>query len=409
MARPKETPVPVPGQGKHVSTKPQLSQERVSVSSSVSSSDSESSSDSHSDSDESDRSDSSSSRGSPGTSTRQQAATAVLPQSRPVYKPPQGFQALKTDPSTSTTSELLSPPNLAGKQIWYITAPASVPVSNLKEVSTQKVMNGEAVLSYKGSEYGFVSLDEAAAGSSQAVLLVPGKEGYQLAGTNFSRTILLQQLVRLPLRINTEGAPQASSALPAAKKAARKQPEGLKMRFTPIGFDGSGSAGIGWSSSPDDSDVDGAEALGKGTSANSFRFPNGFTESHHPEKRKRESLNGGIGDIITIDTELSPRKKRPKHKTDHKLHSTADASSALQNPDTFQQTKSPRSSQPAPQRPSTIPTRDSSGRRRETSQERARRKEKERRRREKAERSQDNDRPRHSHRQHKEKSSSVMG
>jgi hypothetical protein len=65
-----------------------------------------------------------------------------------------------------------------GKQIWHIIAPASVPVSALKEVSAQKVMNGETVLSHNNSEYGFATLDEAA-GSSQAVLLVPGKTGYQ--------------------------------------------------------------------------------------------------------------------------------------------------------------------------------------------------------------------------------------
>jgi DNA-directed RNA polymerase I subunit RPA34.5 len=422
MARPKETPVPVPGQGKNISTASQLSQERVSVSSSTSS-DNESSSDSHTDSDESDRSDSSSLRDSQDTGTRRQATTAVPPRSRPIYEPPQGFQAPKTHPSSSPTSKFLSPSNLEGKQIWHITAPASVPVSTLKEVSNQEIMNGEAVLSYKGSEYGFVSLDEAIAGSNQAVLLVPSKEGYQLgmllfcslrwglylidvshgvAGTNFSRTILLQQFVRLPLHTNPiEGASQASSALPATTKAARKRPEGLKMRFMPIGVDSPGSAGLGWSSSQDDSDVDGAKALGKGTSANNFRFPNGFTEGRHSEKRKRATPDG---DIIAVNTELSPRKKRPKHKTDHKLRPIADALIDLTTP----QTKNPHSSQPTPQRPATTPTHDSSGHRRETSQERARRKEKERGRREKAEKSQNNDRHRHSHRHHKERSSSVL-
>ncbi|KAI9779614.1 MAG: hypothetical protein M1839_007279 [Geoglossum umbratile] len=395
MARPKGTPVRIPEKGRHASTASRVSQEHVSVSSSGSDSDSHST-------------DSSSSQESSGTGTGQRVATAVLPQNRRVYEPPQGFQSLETDPSSSHASKLFDPSNLGGKQIWHIIAPASVPVNTLKEVSTQKVMDGEAVLSHNGSEYGFATLDGVSAGSSHTMLLVPGKEGYQPAGISFARTLHLKQVVKLPLLTNTlantEGTSQASSELLPAKKAARKQPEGLKMRFIPTGVDSSRSTGIGWDS-PDGSDMDGAE----GTSANSFRFPNGFTKDQRLEKRKRESRNNGVGDAVALDVEPSPHKKRPKYKTDHKPHSTTDAPIDLATPKTptpRRRTEDPHDPLSVLQPSSTIPTHDSSGRRRETSQERARRKEKERRRRERAERSQRDDRPQHSHRQ---KESSALG
>ena len=183
MARSKETPVPLPGQKGRSSAKPQLSQDYVSLSSSSEhgSEDSES----HSNSEDSDSSDGESSDGTDSGSSSdpedgRRDTTAPALQSRRAYAPPRGLRSLTTNPSSSRASKLFDPTNLAGKQIWHIIAPASVPVSNLKEVSTQKVTNGEAVLSYNGSDYGFVTLDKVSADTKQTKLLVPSKRGYQL-------------------------------------------------------------------------------------------------------------------------------------------------------------------------------------------------------------------------------------
>jgi hypothetical protein len=178
MARAREAPVPAPGQAGHISATSQLSRENVSSSSPSSSGSEVADSDSHSDTDDSGSSESSSSQNGSDTDTSRRDIAAVPPRTWPAYEPPHGFQPLSTDPSSSPTSRLFDPANLAGKQIWHIIAPASVPVSALKEVSTQKVMNGEAVMSHNDSDYGFATLDEAA-GSSQTMLLVPGKTGYQ--------------------------------------------------------------------------------------------------------------------------------------------------------------------------------------------------------------------------------------
>ncbi|KAI9860203.1 MAG: hypothetical protein M1813_006313 [Trichoglossum hirsutum] len=389
MARLKETPVTVPGRGEYISATSPLSQECLSSSSSGSEA---SDSDSRSDAEDSDSSDRSSSQDSSGTDTGRRDTATVLPKARPVYQPPHGFQPLSTDPSFSRTSKLLDPANLAGKQIWHITAPVSVPVDALKEVSAQKVMNGEAALSHGGSEYAFVVMDEPATGPSQTILLVPGKEGYRPAGVDFARTLHLRQVVDLPTLTDVVVSAEAASRVPPAsaptRKTVRKQPKGLKMRFTPIGIDSSRSEGIGWSDS-DTSEAERENVVGNGTRTTDFRFPNGFTMGHRPEKRKRERLNGGgSGETTTVGTELSPRKKKSKHKHEHKLHSAGDmepttSSSPPKDHTSRSRAKKSHKSHTKASAPSAVVENGSSSRL-ETSQERARRKEKERRRRERS-------------------------
>ncbi|KAH0537333.1 hypothetical protein FGG08_005849 [Glutinoglossum americanum] len=421
MARAKGTPVRVPGQEGLISTTSQLSREYVSSSSSSSSLSSSSSSsgseaadsDSHPDIDDSSGSDGSNSRDSSDIDTTRQDAAAVLPQIRRAYEPPQGFQPLSTDPSASRASKLLDPTNLAGKQLWHITAPASVPVSTLKEVSTQKVMNGEAVLSHNGSEYGFAALDEVAAGSNQTMLLVPAEKGYQPVGATFTQTLHLRQVINLPILMETttsiEAAPQVPSTPAFSRKAIRKQPEGLRMRFMPIGVDSSKAAEIGWSSSTDVGETEGADIIGDGTKERNFCFPNGFTKDHRLGKRKHESTNGAIGEAITAEAELSPRKKKSKRNHEHESLSATEPTSVSPSKDHSirGRTKELPKSHTNSLESSTVAGQDSSCRRPETSRERARRKEKERRRRERAEKTQ-HDKHRHSHHQHQGRSPSTL-
>ncbi|KAH0566379.1 hypothetical protein GP486_000237 [Trichoglossum hirsutum] len=393
MARLKETPAPVLGRGEKISATSHLSRERLSSSSSGSG-DSDSDSDSHSDTEDSDSSDGSSSEDISGTDAEQRDTATALPKTRPAYEPPHGFQPLSTDPSSSRASQLLDPANLAGKQIWHITVPASVPVDALKEVSVERVMNGEAVFSHGGSDYGFVTVNEPAAGPSQTILLVPGKKGYRPAAVGFAQTLHLRQVVKLPTLINTvastEAASQASSALAPARRTAREQPKGLKMRFMPIGVSGSRSPGLGWSSSEDDSDTGEAgrtNVVGNGTKSNDFRFP----IDRQPERRKRkhEKLDDGIGEI-TVGTERSPRKKKSKRNREHTHRSAGDiqaepaTSPPLEDHTSRSRAEELHKSHTKPSAPSAAIENSPSGRP-ETSQERSRRKEKERRRRERSE------------------------
>jgi hypothetical protein len=80
---------------------------------------------------------------------------------------------------TYTASQLFKRSNLEGKQIWYLTAPASVPVSSIQEISLQDAKNGKAILSHNGEDYGFVQ--DSAEDSMHTKIMVPNSsdDGYR--------------------------------------------------------------------------------------------------------------------------------------------------------------------------------------------------------------------------------------
>ena len=59
--------------------------------------------------------------------------------------------------------------------MWHITAPAGVSLKDLKELAMDKVKGGEAVLSHKGTDYGFSELEKSEDGTRQ--VFVPSKDG----------------------------------------------------------------------------------------------------------------------------------------------------------------------------------------------------------------------------------------
>jgi hypothetical protein len=74
-------------------------------------------------------------------------------------------------------SDFLSKSNLEGKQVWYFTAPASLPITVLKdmEIDLTKAQSGGGLLTHNGDAYG---LDlEPYATSTQIQLLIPSNGG----------------------------------------------------------------------------------------------------------------------------------------------------------------------------------------------------------------------------------------
>ena len=67
--------------------------------------------------------------------------------------------------------------NLEGKQVWHITAPVGVSLKDLKELAMDKAMGGEAVLSYKGTNYGFSQTEKSEDGTRK--VFVPRKNGVE--------------------------------------------------------------------------------------------------------------------------------------------------------------------------------------------------------------------------------------
>jgi hypothetical protein len=97
------------------------------------------------------------------------------PKAVTIYIPPEGFAKIsENNNGKRKVAEVFSPSNLAGKQLWYITAPASVPISAVKQVSLRDVQLGRPALSLNGHDYGFVQ--EQAGNQSNTKVLIPDGE-----------------------------------------------------------------------------------------------------------------------------------------------------------------------------------------------------------------------------------------
>ncbi|KAH8593892.1 DNA-directed RNA polymerase I subunit RPA34.5-domain-containing protein [Bisporella sp. PMI_857] len=167
------------------------------------------------------------------------------------FIPPSGFR-LQSIKEVTQASELFSKSNLKGKQIWHITAPASVSMESIKAMSWPDIVQQNAVISHKGNKYGFVQVSNHSTASTKIMVPNSSSDGYHATSKPISTTLHLQQIVDLPVD-TTDQSSSARATIPA-KKPVRQQPKGLKMRFRPLGF-GEGDMGkIGSSSSSSDSE-----------------------------------------------------------------------------------------------------------------------------------------------------------
>ncbi|KAM0798674.1 DNA-directed RNA polymerase I subunit RPA34.5-domain-containing protein [Usnea florida] len=215
----------------------------------------------------------------------------------PAYEPPAGFNptSISLHPA-SKFSEILAPSNLQGKQIWHITAPDTVPISLVKEVSTENIGNGASVLEYRGAKYGLVPESDAEQASSRALLLPSTQtDDYRPSKTTIIKTLHLQQVLSLPKNALAPAVhPKGLASEPEPyKKTLRPQPEGLRMRYRPFGVS-------------DDSDLDSAcEPMPK---APEFRMPAPVKETSPSKKRKRHESNDGSS---KQDSAVKSKKRKP--------------------------------------------------------------------------------------------------
>jgi hypothetical protein len=90
------------------------------------------------------------------------------------YVPPKGFTPVAlNDKTVSKSAGLFN--NLEGKQIWHITAPAGVSLKDLSELAMDKAMKGDAILRYKGTDYGFSQTEKSEDGTRE--ILLPRNNG----------------------------------------------------------------------------------------------------------------------------------------------------------------------------------------------------------------------------------------
>ncbi|KAJ9303909.1 hypothetical protein DTO217A2_6609 [Paecilomyces variotii] len=213
---------------------------------------------------------------------------------REAFRPPPGFKPVKSQRTPSSgVKSILS--DLRGKQIFHITAPASLPLSSIKEVSLAKVLSGEPVLEHRGVQYGIPADSINQQDADQKILLAYDEKSQTYHSTSIGniQSYHLQELVSLPkgTAYNKEK--------PDASKPPRPQPKDLKMRFRPVGSTYGPPETIGTSDE---------ESEGEQTS---FKFPKGSKAEREERKRKHQQTEG---DEKTV--EVAPRKKSKKHSSE---------------------------------------------------------------------------------------------
>lgn len=141
--------------------------------------------------------------------------------------------------------------NLEGKQVWYFTAPASLPITVLKdmEIDLSTATKGGALLTHHGDNYG---LDlESYATNTQIQLLIPSRGGDKYTSRKPATPICSPQTLTLAVnhaidstvhlrrmaKFGPGGEVQATATddYTPVPKPIREQPEGLRVRYTPIG------------------------------------------------------------------------------------------------------------------------------------------------------------------------------
>ncbi|KAF2815008.1 uncharacterized protein BDZ99DRAFT_379113 [Mytilinidion resinicola] len=215
--------------------------------------------------------------------------TVQLQAARP-FEPPKSFNAVsaRLAPS-SNVMKLFNQGSVSEKQIWHVTVPAGVSIDSLKEVSYSKIANGDAVITHKGTEYGFKTQRKGEEGNTRVML--PGHEGYKAVPAPIARSLNLQQIVQLP-KLSSAQVNQRKGSKTPSTIAPRAQPKGLRMRFLPSGF-GDVEPGI----------------IGSSDSEAEARKPNSANGLHRPEKRKHEDTNG--------DRHERPKKAKKSKDPEH--------------------------------------------------------------------------------------------
>lgn len=181
---------------------------------------------------------------------------SITPRIATPFVPPAGFShsPLSQD-AHAAASRLLKDFALEGKQLYYISAPASLPIKSIQGISLAAVKQGNARFEHGGTTYSVVEDSSCARDRSHLGVLVPqpAKKGYLTSkcclnlptrGSNLADRSLICSLgkraidcvmhIQHSLDTPVLDGPHAvkSAALPV-----RDQPDGLKMRFAPFGFE----------------------------------------------------------------------------------------------------------------------------------------------------------------------------
>lgn len=267
---------------------------------------------------------------------------------RPVqpFEPPEGFDEVDDASCSGEVRELFQPSALSGKQLWYITMPANVPIS-LDKIDLNHVAKGVPLIRHEDRDYGLVKGPTSS--QTEISIMLPDEEDYDVVPSKVTQVMHLQQVVRLPHMPATPSSSKSQGSQNShdshdsddePQKPKREQPKGLRMRNRPSGF-GNGKMGSIGSGSSEDEDVLDART----DSPPTFRRPPGLSstaESSNLKKRKeREDRSSeesspkkskkddsvGNGDVASSAKE--EKKKKRKHKHGDSVPDSFDTSTPL--------------------------------------------------------------------------------
>ncbi|KAK5625222.1 hypothetical protein RRF57_000938 [Xylaria bambusicola] len=143
-------------------------------------------------------------------------------------------------------ADFFSNANLEGKQVWYFTAPASLPITVLKdmEIDLSKATKGEALLIHNGDNYGLdlESCSSLLVGAINTHLVselrLPPSSSLRkrlivIVNRGIDSTVHLRRMAKFGP--GGEVHATATDDYVPVPKPIRQQPEGLRVRYTPIG------------------------------------------------------------------------------------------------------------------------------------------------------------------------------
>ncbi|KAM0324827.1 hypothetical protein ACHAQA_007793 [Verticillium albo-atrum] len=213
-----------------------------------------------------------------------------------------------------------------GKQLWYFTAPASVPINVIEqlEIPIHKIRNGEPVFKHDGADYGVNVSNEAANPTYQ--VLIPNKKGvrYEPVAQNVEQVMRIKRIIQVPSPAEGEVTP-----LPlASSRGPRPQPKGLKARYHPIGVSADEDMGkLGSDSDGEGEDVEMTQAPALPSSQKASKKA---TSSAKKTKRKAAEVEEEAVSSQLIREEESALKKKTKKQKRSAEDAPAAASQELQ-------------------------------------------------------------------------------
>ncbi|KAI5237532.1 hypothetical protein E4T43_08024 [Aureobasidium subglaciale] len=244
------------------------------------------------------------------------AATSIVPPQP--FNPPPGYKVLNTKSALAkTVNTLFDPSTISSKQIWHITAPTSVPLSDVKSVSLSAIQSHQTILSHDGTDY---NLAEVPTNNARVLLPSSKSDAYTTVAVPVSKTLHLQQTIRLPNLSSFQTDPLTGSNAAANLKTPaistpRPQPKGMRMRYKPPGFGPEDPGLIG--SSEDESDAN-AKQTAKEARSKRKRDEKDAAEGTPKDKKRRKAaeaatkLTEGTRAEVPETAEEKARKKAEK-------------------------------------------------------------------------------------------------